>query len=400
MPGWTFRYPTRTTSPPNPTRGLHKDPRRPGVLVIGASVGELSSTCARVAELVYAADLKSAALKGACGFESHPGHMRAIVITNDDDYRAELTEVDEGDLPDGDVLVDVEYSTLNYKDALAITGASPVVRDFPMVPGVDFAGRVRSSESDEFAQGDRVVLNGWGVGERHWGGLAERARVRSEWLVGLPAEFSTQQAMQIGTAGYTAMLSVMALQAEGVRPEDGEIIVTGAGGGVGGVAVSLLAALGYSVVASTGKIDEVDYLTTLGASEMIDRAELSEPGRPLAKERWAGAVDTVGSHTLANVCAQTRYGGTVTACGLAQGPDFPGTVMPFILRGVTLKGIESVNCPRPLRKAAWARLAAELNPAHLDLMTDVIGLDQAIDAADRLLAGKVRGRLVVDIGSR
>jgi len=352
-----------------------------------------------VAESVYAADLKSAVPHGACGFKSHPGHVRAILITNGDQYRAELTDVDEADLPEGDVLVDVEYSTLNYKDALALTGSSPVVRSFPMVPGVDLAGTVAESSSEEFSVGDRVVLNGWGVGELHWGGLAERARIRSEWLIGLPDAFSTRQAMQIGTAGYTAMLSVMALEESGVTPKSGDVIVTGAGGGVGGVSVSLLAALGYSVVASTGKVDQADYLTRLGAAEIIDRAELSEPGRPLGKERWAGAVDTVGSHTLANVCAQTQYGGTVTACGLAQGYDFPATVMPFILRGVTLKGIDSVNCPRPRRKEAWDRLARDLNPTHLDLMTKKISLDETISAASRLLEGSVRGRLVVEVRS-
>jgi len=324
--------------------------------------------------------------------------MRAILITKDDEnYQSELAEVDEADLPEGDVLVDVEFSTLNYKDALAITGSSPVVRSFPMIPGVDLAGTVVESDSEGFAAGDRVVLNGWGVGEVHWGGLAERARVRSEWLIRLPDSFPTRQAMQIGTAGYTAMLSVMALEEAGVVPDSGDVIVTGAGGGVGGVAVSVLAALGYSVIASTGKLDQADYLTTLGAAEIIDRSELSEPGRPLGKERWAGAVDTVGSHTLANVCAQTKYGGTVTACGLAQGHDLPATVMPFILRGVTLKGIDSVRCPLSRRKQAWERLAVDLKREHLDVMTEAISLDDAIGAADRLLAGRVRGRLVVDV---
>ncbi len=325
--------------------------------------------------------------------------MRAILITKDDEYRAELTEVDEADLPEGDVTVAIEYSTMNYKDSLAITGSSPVVRTFPMVPGVDFAGTVESSDDPEFAVGDRVVLNGWGVGENHWGAYAEKARVDAGWLVPLPDAFTTRQAMIIGTAGYTAMLCVMALEDNGVTPEQGEILVTGAAGGVGSVAISLLAKLGYTVIASTGRLSESDYLTSLGASGTIDRNELSEPGRPLGKERWAGAIDAVGSHTLVNICATTKYGGTVAACGLAQGPDLPGTVLPFILRGVTLAGVDSVNCPKPRRLEAWQRLVTDLDTGHLELMAVEIGLAEVIPTATEQLAGRTRGRVLVDVRS-
>lgn len=325
--------------------------------------------------------------------------MQAIMITKDDDrYAAALTDVDESGLPDGDVTVAVEYSTLNYKDSLAITGSSPVVRSFPMVPGVDLAGTVTASANPEFAEGDKVVLNGWGVGEVHWGGYAELARVNGDWLVPLPAAFTTRQAMAIGTAGYTAMLCVLALERHGVAPESGDVVVTGASGGVGGVAVSLLAANGYRVVAATGRPELADYLRGLGAADIMDRAELSEPGRPLGRERWAGAVDALGSHTLANVCASTKYGGTVAACGLAQGMDLPATVMPFILRGVTLAGVDSVNCPKPQRIAAWSRLAADLDVDRLELMTTEIGLADVIAEAPRQLAGETRGRVVVAIG--
>ncbi len=324
--------------------------------------------------------------------------FKAILIEKDDaGYRATLTDVDDARLPDGDVTVRVAYSTLNYKDALAITGKGPVVRKFPMVPGIDLAGTVEHSSHPECRAGDIVVLNGWGVGEGHWGGLAQKARLSGDWLVPLPAAFSPQQAMAIGTAGYTAMLCVMALERHGVTPDKGEVLVTGANGGVGSVAVSLLAKLGYRVVASTGRPNEVEYLKALGAAEIIDRAQFSMPGKPLAKERWAGAVDTVGSHTLANVCASMKYRGVVAACGLAQGMDFPATVAPFILRGVTLAGVDSVYCPRPERLEAWQRLARDLDPAHLDLISHEVGLAEVIRLSGELLAGQVRGRLIVDV---
>lgn len=323
--------------------------------------------------------------------------MRAIVITKDPDYSAELTTLDEADLPAGDVTVAVEYSTMNYKDSLAITGASPVVRSFPMVPGVDFAGTVESSSHADYAVGDRVVLNGWGVGETHWGAYATKARVNGDWLVPLPKGFTTRQAMIIGTAGYTAMLCVMALEDHGVAPESGEVLVTGAAGGVGSVAIALLSKLGYTVVASTGRPEEADYLASIGASSTIDRKELSEPGRPLGRERWAGAVDAVGSHTLVNVCATTKYAGTVAACGLAQGPDFPGTVLPFILRGVTLAGVDSVMCPRPRRIEAWHRLVTDLDTEVLELMVTEIGLAEVVPTASEQLAGRTRGRILVDV---
>ncbi|MEL7088624.1 MAG: MDR family oxidoreductase [Planctomycetota bacterium] len=310
-----------------------------------------------------------------------------------------LTEIEDDRLPEGDVTVRIAYSTLNYKDGLAITGKSPVVRSFPMVPGIDFAGTVEASDNPDFKPGDQVVLNGWGVGETHWGGLAVKARVKGDWLVPLPDQFSPKQAMAIGTAGYTSMLCVMALEQHGVTPEKGEIIVTGANGGVGSTAVSILAKLGYTVIASTGRPGESGYLKDLGAHDVIDRGELSSPGRPLGKERWAGAVDAVGSHTLANICATTQYGGVVAACGLAQGFDLKMTVMPFILRGVTLAGVESVYCPKARRVEAWARLARDLDPAHVELMMSEIKLAEAIPAAGDLLAGKVRGRIVVDVNA-
>ncbi|WP_334176251.1 MDR family oxidoreductase [Pseudoxanthobacter sp.] len=310
---------------------------------------------------------------------------------------ARLADIDDGQLPAGDVTVDVAWSTLNYKDALAITGSSPVVRSFPMVPGIDFAGTVAASDNPAFRPGDSVVLNGWGVGEKHWGGLATRARVSADWLIPLPAAFSPRQAMSVGTAGYTAMLCVLALEKHGVKPGDGEVLVTGANGGVGTVAIAVLSKLGYRVVASTGRPQEAAFLTSLGAAAIIDRAELSAPGRPLGKERWAGAVDTVGSHTLANVCASLRYGGTVAACGLAQGLDFPATVAPFILRGITLAGIDSVMRPKADRLEAWSRLATDLDPSALDLITHGIGLEDVIATAGDLLAGKVRGRVAVRV---
>lgn len=308
-----------------------------------------------------------------------------------------LAELDEAQLPDGDVSIDVEYSTLNYKDGLAITGRSPVVRKFPMVPGIDLAGVVSGSSHADWKPGDRVVLNGWGVGETHWGGLAQKARLDGDWLVPLPAAFTSRQAMAIGTAGYTAALCVDALIRHGVSPDDGEILVTGATGGVGSVAIALLSKAGFTVAAATGKASESDYLKGLGASTIVDRAELSEAGKPLQKERWAGAVDSVGSHTLANVCAQTRYGGAVAACGLAQGMDFPASVAPFILRGVSLLGVDSVMAPRAPRMAAWQRLSKDLDPAALESIAHEIPLGEAIAAAGRLMDGTVRGRLVVDV---
>lgn len=324
--------------------------------------------------------------------------FKAIVIEKDESgYRAGLTEVDEGRLPEGDVTVAVSHSSLNYKDGLAITGKGPVVRSFPMVPGIDLAGTVTQSAHPDYRPGDSVVLNGWGVGETHWGGLAQQARVKGDWLVPLPTAFTARQAMAIGTAGYTAMLCVLALERHGVTPSQGEVLVTGAAGGVGTVAVALLAKLGYTVVASTGRPDESGFLKALGAAEIIDRATLSNPGKPLAKERWAGAVDTVGSHTLANVCASTRYRGVVAACGLAQGMDLPATVAPFILRGVTLAGVDSVYCPRVDRLVAWERLGRDLDVAKLESLTSEIGLSEAVAKASELLAGQVRGRVVVDV---
>lgn len=331
--------------------------------------------------------------------------FNALVITKPESgYRCELTQLDEAQLPaSGDVTVRVDYSTLNYKDGLAITGKSPVVRSFPMVPGIDFAGSVTQSDHPRWKAGDRVLLNGFGVGETHWGGLAQRARVKGDWLVALPERLSEREAMAIGTAGYTAMLCVMALQRHwadaGVAPGSGEVLVTGAGGGVGGVAISLLAGLGHTVVASTGRPQEADYLKSLGAASVIDRQELSAPGKPLQKERWIGVVDSVGSHTLANACASTRYGGAVAACGLAQGMDLPASVAPFILRGVTLYGIDSVMAPMAKRQAAWDALAKTLDRAQLAAITTEIGLQDAIAAGSALLAGQVRGRLVVNVNA-
>lgn len=326
--------------------------------------------------------------------------FKGIVVEKDaQGYRASLAEIEENRLPAGDVTVRVEYSTLNYKDGLAITGKGPVVRSFPMVPGIDFAGVVEQSDHPEFKPGDTVVLNGWGVGEAHWGGLAQRARVKGDWLIPLPKRFSTRDAMAIGTAGYTAMLCVMALERHGLKAGDGPVLVTGANGGVGSVAIALLAKLGYSVTASTGRPDEAGYLRRLGATDVIDRKELSEPGKPLQKERWAAAVDSVGSHTLANVCAQLRYNGAVAACGLAQGLDLPASVAPFILRGVSLIGIDSVMRPKADRVAAWERLARDLDGSILGDIAAEIALPQAIDAAARLMRGEIRGRLVVDVNA-
>lgn len=324
--------------------------------------------------------------------------FKAILIDkNDDVQNVSLQQLDESQLPEGDVTIDVAYSTLNYKDGLAITGSSPVVRKFPMVPGIDLAGTVRESSHADWKAGDKVVLNGWGVGEGHWGGLSQVARLNGNWLVPLPSAFSEKQAMAIGTAGYTASLCVEALVRAGVTPDQGEILVTGATGGVGSVAVALLKKAGFTVAGSTGKASEADYLKQLGADTIIDRAELSEKGRPLAKERWAGVVDSVGSHTLVNACAATKYGGAVAACGLAQGADFPATVMPFILRGVRLLGVDSVMAPKAPRLAAWERLARDLDPALLSVIGAEVGLGDAIGAASDLLAGKVRGRIIVDV---
>lgn len=329
--------------------------------------------------------------------------FNALVITKPESgYRCELAELEEAQLPTtGDVTVRIDYSTVNYKDGLAITGQSPVVRSFPMVPGIDFAGSVTQSDHPLWKAGDRVLLNGFGVGENHWGGLAQMARVKGDWLVALPDTLSERDAMAVGTAGYTAMLCVMALQRHwldaGVIPGSGEVLVTGANGGVGSVAISLLAGLGHTVVASTGRPQEADYLKSLGASVVIDRKELSAPGKPLQKERWIGVVDSVGSHTLANACASTRYGGAVAACGLAQGMDLPASVAPFILRGITLHGIDSVMAPIPRRVAAWAALASTLNREQLAAITNEIGLGEAIAAGRNILAGQVRGRLVVNV---
>jgi acrylyl-CoA reductase (NADPH) len=326
--------------------------------------------------------------------------FNAIVIDKDDSKQAVTVKSLEQDaLPEGDVLVRVDYSTINYKDALAITGASPVVRSFPMVPGIDLAGVVEQSDHPRWQAGDRVVLNGWGVGEAHWGGLAQYARLRGEWLVALPENFDSRQAMIIGTAGYTASLCVDALVDHGIQPGAGEMLVTGASGGVGSIAIALLAKAGYTVVASTGKVAEADYLKSLGASEILDRAELSEAGKPLQKERWAGVVDAVGGNTLANACAQTRYRGAVAACGLAESPKFPSTVMPFILRGVTLYGIDSVMAPMEPRERAWSRLARDLDAGTLESVASDISLADAVGVAGDVLAGKVKGRLVVDVNS-
>lgn len=324
--------------------------------------------------------------------------IKALLLEKDDaGFRASVTQLDESRLPEGDVTVAIDYSTLNYKDGLAITNKAPVVRAWPMVPGIDGAGTVLASSHPDWTAGDRVIHNGWGVGETRWGCLAQRARLNGAGLVRLPAAFTTRQAMAIGTAGYTAMLCVLALERAGVKSGDGEVLVTGATGGVGSVAVALLAKLGHQVTAATGKATEADYLKRLGAAAIIDRAELAAPGKPLQKERWAAVVDAVGSQTLANALAQTRYGGVVAACGLAQGGDLPTSVMPFILRGVTLAGVDSVMAPIERRREAWARLAADLDAALLETMTTEITLDEAVGAAQRLMQGQVRGRTVVKI---
>lgn len=308
-----------------------------------------------------------------------------------------LTDFDEKDLMDGDVTVGVEWSTLNYKDGLALTGKAPVVRRFPMIPGIDFVGTVEKSEHPDWKAGDRVILNGWGTGETHLGAYAQKSRVKGDWLVALPPGMTGREAMAVGTAGYTAMLALLALERHGMTPKAGPALVTGAAGGVGSVAIALLSKAGYDVVASTGRVAEADYLRKLGATQIIDRAELSGPGRPLGKERWACAVDSVGSHTLANALAMTRYGGAVAACGLAGGMDLPSSVAPFILRGVSLLGIDSVMAPVALRREAWKRLASDLDWSRLQAMITEIGLDQVQDAGRDILDGKVRGRVVVKI---
>ena len=327
--------------------------------------------------------------------------FNALVLNKEEDQKAtnEIKELDISMLPEGDVLVNIEYSTINYKDSLAITSASPIIKNFPMVPGIDFAGTVEESSNSNFKLGDKVILNGFGVGEKHWGGLSQKARVNGDWLVHMPKEFTSKQAMAIGTAGYTSMLCVLALENNGISPNSGEILVTGASGGVGSVAISLLSKLGYTVCASSGRNEHAEYLKSLGADNIIDRNELSEKGRPLNKERWAGAIDSVGSHTLANICASMKYGGTVAACGLAQGFDFPSTVMPFILRGVTLAGVDSVYCPLKDRIKAWERLATDLNMDHLNSMINIISLSEVEETTQKMLSGKTHGRIIVDVNS-
>ncbi|MBE0359133.1 acrylyl-CoA reductase (NADPH) [Pseudoalteromonas aliena] len=326
--------------------------------------------------------------------------IKAIVINKEDNnYSALLSTIEHSDLPNENVSINVLYSTLNYKDGLAITGKGPVVRSFPMVPGIDLVGIVTNSTSDEFKNGDNVILNGFGVGEKHWGGLAQKAALNSDWLIPLPAGISPKQAMQIGTAGYTAMLSVIALEKQGITPESGEILVTGANGGVGSFAIYLLNQLGYNVTAATGRLDQSEYLKELGATQIISRDEFSTPSKPLQKERFAAAIDSVGSHTLANICASLKYGGVVTACGLAQGMDLPASVAPFILRGVSLIGIDSVMRPKADRIEAWDHLAKLVNADYLDKISTEITLEQVIDNAERLMEGKIRGRVVVNCQS-
>ncbi|WP_457970508.1 acrylyl-CoA reductase (NADPH) [Pseudomonas sp. R4-84] len=326
--------------------------------------------------------------------------FKALLATKTDETMSTgLVDFTEEDLMPGDVTVAIEYSTVNYKDAMALSGRSPVIRQFPLIPGIDFAGIVESSSHAGFQAGDRVLLNGWGLSQTHHGGFAQKARVSGDWLVKVPDVFSTRQAMAIGTAGYTAMLSVLALEHGGLAPDGGDILVTGANGGAGSVAIALLSGLGYRVIASTGRLEEADYLRDLGAAEVIDRRTLSEPGAPIAKERWAGVIDSVGSHTLANALAQTRYRGVVAAFGLAQGADLPGSVLPFILRNVTLAGIDSVNAPQAVRLQAWSRLARDLDVDKLARTTQLVGLAQVPEVAARVLQGQVRGRTVVDVNA-
>ena len=325
--------------------------------------------------------------------------FNALVLNKQEDQKVtgKVEEITISDLPEGDVLIKINYSTLNYKDSLALTSASPIVKNFPMVPGIDFSGEVEESTNNNFKIGDRVVLNGYGVGEKYWGGMAQKARVNGDWLVKLPENFSLKQAMAIGTAGYTAMLCVLALEKNGVTPDKGEILVTGATGGVGSVAITLLNKLGYQVCASSGRSEHNEYLKTLGAKRIIDRSELAEKGRPLSKEIWAGAIDSVGSFTLANICSSIKYGGTVAACGLAQGYDLPATVMPFILRGVTLAGVDSVYCPLSDRINAWQRLAVDLDINKLEKMISIIPLNKVMSSANDMLTGKSYGRVIIDV---
>jgi len=327
--------------------------------------------------------------------------FNALVLNKIEDQKAtgEIKEINISDLPEGDVLVKIDYSTINYKDSLAITSSSPIIKNFPMVPGIDFSGTVEESSNNNFTTGDKVILNGFGVGEKYWGGLSQKARVNGNFLVKLPKKFTTKQAMAIGTAGYTAMLCVLALEKNGVTTEKGDILVTGATGGVGSVAISILAKLGYQVTASSGRAVHSEYLKSLGAEKVIDRNELSEKGRPLSKEIWAGAIDSVGSYTLANICASIKYGGTVAACGLAQGFDLPTTVMPFILRNVTLAGVDSVYCPVEERIVAWDRLVQDLNLEHLDSMISTITLSEVVSTASDMLSGKTHGRIIVDVNA-
>lgn len=324
--------------------------------------------------------------------------FNALLIEKDDNgYHVNIRQLEQSQLPEGDVTIQVDYSSLNYKDGLAISGKSPVVRHFPMIPGIDLAGTVIASQSTQYQVGDKVLLNGWGIGEKHWGGLAQFARVNSQWLIPLPPQLTTKQSMAIGTAGYTAMLAVIALEKNGITPEKGKILVTGANGGVGSFAIAILAKLGYHVIASTGRINETDYLKQLGANEIIDRHELSQTGKPLMKERWIGAIDCVGSNTLACVCASTQYGGTVATCGLAQGMDFPSSVAPFILRGITLAGIDSVMRCYADRVEAWQRLAMLIDTTLLDMISKTIPLSQVIPTITQLMAGQIRGRIIVDV---
>ncbi|MGD9860205.1 MAG: MDR family oxidoreductase [Marinobacterium sp.] len=324
--------------------------------------------------------------------------FKAIVLDKAEDQQTvAFKELDDAQLPEGDVTVRVAYSTMNYKDALALTGSAPIAKSYPMVPGIDFAGVVESSDNPDFKPGDHVVLNGWGVGEKHWGGLAEKVRVPGDWLISLQAPFTERQAMGLGTAGYTAMLCVLALEKQGVKPEDGPILVTGAAGGVGSVAVAVLAKLGYDVAAMTGRPEEADFLKMLGASSIVDRAEYSEKGRPLAKEQWAGAIDVAGGQVLANVCAAMKYRGVVAACGLAAGMGFPATVAPFILRGVTLVGVDSVMAPKAERLEAWQRLAQDLDINKLENLITDVPFEQVIDQAALMMKGQIRGRIVVPV---
>lgn len=325
--------------------------------------------------------------------------FKAILVSRDEDKKqsVNIVELNDADLMEGDVTVSVEATTINYKDGLAITGKGPVVRHWPMVPGIDLVGTVTDTSSSDFSKGDKVLLNGFGVGEAHWGAYAGRARLKSDWLIPLPKNITALQAMGVGTAGYTAMLCIMALERYGITPDKGPVIVTGANGGVGTVAISILSKLGYEVIASTGRMEEEPFLKSLGASKVIDRAELSEAGRPLGKERWAAGIDAVGSHTLANLLAQTKYGGAVAACGLAQGFDLPSTVMPFILRGIALLGVDSVMASKEIREEAWARIAKDLDMTKLEALTTTIEFDGIMQAANDIIDGKIRGRVVVDM---